>query len=148
MTSDIVAYSLSRHPSPHRDRIGLKALLYGIFVAPIAWSGCLMADFALVSHVCYPGEFPRSAPPGLTWIWWVVLALDIVALALIASGFLLSRRNWRVTGPPEGHEHRLMQVGEGRSRFISVVGMAFSVMFFLITMTQTIALAFLPLCSH
>jgi hypothetical protein len=41
-----------------------------------------------------------------------------------------------------------MEVGEGRTRFIGLVGMAFSMMFFVITATETIAMAWVPLCTR
>lgn len=148
MSNDIVAYSLSHHPAPHRDRVALWAILYGLFAAPIVWSGDLMTDYALVSHACYPGDLPLvKAALGWGWVWPLVLAFHLLALVLIASGFLMAYQNWRVTGPPEGHAHHLLEVGEGRTRFLGIVGMAFSVLFFFIAATETVAMALVPLCA-
>jgi hypothetical protein len=148
MPNDVLAYSLSNHPAPYRERIGLTAILYGLFAAPIVWAGHLMVNYGIVGHACYPGDKPL--PPGgpTAWMHWLLLGLDILTLVLIASGALVSFRNWRVTGPPESHQHHLMEVGEGRTRYLAICGMGFSVMFFLITATDTVALAFLPLCTR
>jgi hypothetical protein len=149
MPEDVIAYSHSRHPAPYRERVGWFAIFYGLFAAPVFWSGDLMTEFALASHACYPGIVPLAhAEPGFGWVWPTVLGFHILALVLIASGFVVSLRNWRLTGPPEGHAHHLMEVGEGRTRFIGLVGMAFSMMFFVITATETIAMAWVPLCTR
>lgn len=149
MTDDIVAYSLARHPAPHRARVGLGAIFYGLFAAPIVWSGDLMVDYGLVGHACYPGDLPLGQPTaGLGYVWPLVLACHLLSLALIASGFFVSLRNWRLTGPPEGHAHHLIERGEGRTRYFAIIGMGFAAMFFLIAAAETIALALVPLCSY
>ncbi|MGE0259633.1 MAG: hypothetical protein AB7T18_12860 [Alphaproteobacteria bacterium] len=149
MSDDIVAYSLARHPAPHRDRVGLGAIFYGLFAAPIVWAGDLMIAYGLIGHACYPGNLPLGQPTaGLGFVWWLVLGCHLVALALIASGFFVSLRIWRLTGPPEGHSHHLIERGEGRTRYFGIIGMGFSAMFFLITAAETISLALVPLCSY
>lgn len=148
MAVELIAYSLAEHPAPHRDRVSLGAIFYALFAAPIVWAGDLMVDFALVSHACYPGDTPLAAPTaGFGWVWPFVLAGGLVALLLIASGGLVGLRNWRVTGPPLGHHHHLMEKGEGRTRYLSICSMGFALLFFALTVTMTVALFFLPLCS-
>ena len=41
-----------------------------------------------------------------------------------------------------------MEVGEGRTRFVGITGMAFGMMFLLITVTDTVTLAMVPICGH
>ena len=149
MADDIVAYSLARHPAPHRERVSLTALLYGLFAAAIFWAGDLMVDYGLVGHACYPGDLPLRQPTAdMGFVWPLVLAFHLLTLVLIASGFLVSLRNWRVTGPPEGHVHHLIERGEGRTRYFGIIGMGFSTMFFMITAAETVAMALVPLCSY
>ncbi len=149
MPDEILAYSLAHHPGPHRQRIGLWALLYGLFAAPIFWAGDLMVDFALVGHGCYPGDLPLGRPTaGFGWLWPVVLAFHLIAFAAVASGIAVSYRNWRVTGPPHGHHHHLIERGEGRTRYIGIVGMGFGVMFLLIVAVEAISMGLVPLCSY
>jgi hypothetical protein len=148
MASDIIPYSLSRHPAPHRERVTLWAILYGLFIGAIVWAGHLMLNYGLATRACYPGETPLARQDsGAGWAGPLVLAIDVITLCLIASGFWISYRNWVVTGEEsEGHHHHLMEVGEGRTRFLGICGMAFAVIFFLITLTDTISLAMVPLC--
>jgi hypothetical protein len=149
MAREILPYSLSHHPAPHRERISIGAILYGVFIGGIVWAGHLMLNFALTVHACYPGDIPLArANSGAHWAWPLILALDIVGLALIASGVWVSYRCWAATGQEsEGHHHRLMEVGEGRTRFLGIVGMAFSAMFFLVTLTDTTGLFLVPICA-
>ena len=149
MADEILAYSLARHPAPHREKVGLGALLYGLFAAPIVWAGDLIINFALVTHACYPGDLPLRHPiAGFGFVWPLVLAIRLVALVLIASGIFVAYRNWRVTGPPEGHSHHLIERGEGRTRYLGIVGMGFGAMFFIIVAVEAITLAMVPMCSY
>jgi len=148
MTEELIAYTLADHPAPHRERVSLASIFYSLFAAPIAWAGDLMIDFALVSHACYPGDKPLGGPTaGFGSVWSVVLAVNFVTLLLIASGGLVALRDWRVTGPPHGHHHHLMEKGEGRTHYISICGMGFALFFFAVTVTMTVGLFFFPLCS-
>jgi hypothetical protein len=146
MADEIIAYSLANHPAPHRNRVGLAMLLYGLFAAPIVWAGDLMIDFALVGHACFPGETPLTQPQAPS-VKTIVLLCHLAALLLIASGTGVSYLMWRVTGPPEGHQHHLIERGEGRTRYLGIVGMGFGAMFFLIALAETLSLAFVSLCS-
>lgn len=149
MSEDLIAYSLARHPAPHRHLVGLGAVLYGLFAAPIAWAGVLMINYGLAGHACYPGPLPLGHPTaGFEWVWPVLLACHLVALAIIASGISVSYRNWRMTGPPEGHSHHLIERGEGRNRYLGIVGMGFGAMFFLLAAVQTISVGIVPLCAY
>lgn len=68
---------------------------------------------------------------------------------MIASGIFISYLNWVRTGEKwQGHHSDLMEAGEGRTRFLGIVGMAFGLMFLLITITDTITLALVPICAR
>lgn len=150
MSEESIGYSAARHPSPHRARIGLTALFYGLFIAPLVWAGNLLITFALATHACYPGRDPlEQVSPDFRFAWPLILALFVATLALCASGFAVSLRNWRTSGTEsEGHFHHLLDAGEGRTRYLSVIGMAYSVLFFALTVTGAIILAIVPLCAH
>ncbi len=147
--TDYVAYSESKHPAPHRERVGLFALFYGLFAAPIMWAGNFMVDYGLVSYACYPGDHPLSqAQPGLAFVFWLTLAFHWLTLAVCVSGFVVAYRTWKKTGrESEGHEHRLIEAGEGRTRYLGIIGMSFSVLFFIATAASTLIYAFEPLCA-
>ena len=148
MPDERIAYSAAGHPAPHRARVSLTALFFGLFVAPIVWAGNLMITYALATHACYPGHDPlEQVINGFGLAWPVILVTYLLTLVLCASGFLISLRNWRITGEElHGHHHHLVEVGEGRTRYLSVIGMAFSVLFFTVTVAGAVILAIVPLC--
>jgi hypothetical protein len=150
MPSDVIPFSLARHPAQHRARVSIWVVLYSVFASGIFWAGHLILNFALAVHACYPGRIPLArVDSGAGWAWPLILGLDIATLLLIGSTFLTSYRIWQRSGTEaEGHHHHLMEKGEGRTRFLGIVGMAFAVMFFLITMTDTITLAMVPICAQ
>jgi hypothetical protein len=149
MPDEMIAYSAARHPAQHRARVSLAAIFYGLFVAPIVWAGNLMVTFALATHACYPGHEPlERVIGGFGFAWPLILALYLITLALCASAFFVSLRNWRITGSEmEGHHHHLIERGEGRTRYLGIIGMAFSLLFFIITAVGAVILAIVPLCA-
>jgi hypothetical protein len=149
MSEERIGYTAARHPSPHRGRVGLVALFYGLFIAPVAWAGNLMITYALATHACYPGHDPLvQIAPDFRFAWPLILALFLATLVLCASGFAVSLRNWSISGTEsEGHFHDLLDAGEGRTRYLSVIGMAYGVVFFAVTVVGVIILAIIPLCA-
>ena len=150
MSDESIGYSAARHPSPHRERVGLVLLFYGLFVSPIAWAGNLMITYALATHACYPGHDPlANVAGGFGFAWPLILALFLATLVLCATGFAVSFRNWVSSGTEsEGHVHHLLDAGEGRTRYLSVIGMAYGVLFFALTVVGVIILAIVPLCAQ
>ncbi|MBV8739134.1 MAG: hypothetical protein JO007_18145 [Alphaproteobacteria bacterium] len=144
---EIVPYSLSEHPDPHRHAVSNTALLACLFVPPVMWAGNLIIDYALVGHSCYPGEVPLTRPTA-GFVWPLIFAFHLLALLVIAASFLLALRNWRVTGPPMGHAHQLMHRGEGRSRYFGIVAMGWAAVLFVVVATQTVAFYWVPLCER
>jgi hypothetical protein len=150
MPDEMIAYSAARHPAQHRARVSLTALFFGLFTAPIVWAGNLIVTYALATHACYPGHGPLDQViNGFGFAWPLILATYLITLVLCAGAFLVSLRTWRITGnESHGHYHHLVEVGEGRTRYLSIIGMAFSVIFFTITVAGAIVLAILPLCTR
>jgi hypothetical protein len=149
MDDDLIAYSLAHHPAPHRGRVSFSLILYALFAAPIVWAGDLMVGYGLVGHACYPGDVPLPQPTaGMGGVWPVVLACHLLALALIASGTVTAYVCWIRTGPPHGHHHHLIERGEGRTRYLGIVGMGFGATFFLITALETLSHLMVPICTY
>jgi hypothetical protein len=150
MTHEIIAFSEANHPGRHRSRVGLMALFFGLFAAPIAWAGNLMVTYALATHACYPAGEPLSAlAAGFGFAWPLILACYLIALALCLAAGLVSFRNWRATGREVGGGfHHLIEKGEGRTRYLSIIGMAYSILFFAAVLFGAIVLAIVPLCEH
>ena len=109
-----------------------------------------MATFALSVHACYPGGAPLArVSPGFGFVWPLMLAFYLVSILLCVGGFLVSYRNWRLSGQdwlPDGDD--VVPVEEGRTRYLSVIGMAFSILFFSVTVLGAAAFAIVPLCER
>lgn len=150
MSDRFIAYSQARRPAPHLGRVTMTMLFYGLWIAPIVWAGNLMASYALSVHACYPGPAPLThVAAGFGFVWPLILALYLGSLVLCASGFVVSFRNWRLAGPPWGsHADDLVPVDEGRTRYLSLIGMSFSVLFFLVTVLGAVIFAIVPLCER
>lgn len=150
MSDETISYTQARHPAPNRARVGLTLLFYGLFLGPIIWAGTLMATFALSIHACYPGADPLSQPsPGFGFVWPLNLGLYLGSLVLCASAFVVSFRNWRTAGSSVvGHGAELVTVEEGRTRYLALIGMAYSVLFFISVMLGAVIMAIVPLCAN
>ena len=147
--AEYISYSRARDPASHSERVGLFALFYGLFAAPIMWAGNFMVDYGLLSYACYPGGQPLgTGQSGLGFLFWLTLAFYVLTLAVCASGFVVSWRNWAKTGEEsEGHAHHLIEAGEGRTRYLGIIGMSFAALFFIATALGLMIYIFEPLCA-
>lgn len=110
------------HPSPHRGKVSLIALWTGLLLAPLAWLAQLTIETPLLSQACYPRDEPHQGPlPGLLHL---VSLVDALTLVVVIAGFVVAWLSWRRTaGERPGDGHRLMSSGDGRSRFMAMMGM-------------------------
>jgi hypothetical protein len=135
------------HPSPHRERVSLWAMWFCILGAPAAWSLQQLINAPLFAHGCYPKDVPLTEP-----IWAnagsVALAVEIVAIVVCLVAGLMAWRNWRRTrAEKEGSGHHLMESGDGRSRFMAMVGLICSGLFLLATIVATAFLYMVQPCN-
>jgi hypothetical protein len=149
MMNGTTALQAQAHPAPHRGRVGLLALTLGLTGAPLAWGLHLVASYAITSHSCFPGAAPRSAVPlhsqGLSWL---LIALDLAAIVVAAVAVLVSHRSWQSTRREfPGHAGDLIDIGEGRTRFLSLWGMLTSAGFMIAIAIDLVGLWILPLCA-
>jgi hypothetical protein len=137
------------HPAPHRGRVRLIALLFAVLAPPLAWSLHLIANYAFSSHACFPGHSPRAAPlPDLHWLRGLLIAVDLVSMAISILALLVALNSWRATsqemaetGPP------LVEIGEGRTRFLAIWGVIISLGFFVAVFFDFVGLWILPPCG-
>jgi len=135
------------HPAPARDAVGLPALWFGLFGAPVVWSLQLMANYALVAHGCFPARVPRSTPL-FGGLWTVALLVSVAAFVVSLAAFLVARRSWLSTHEEHhGGREALLEVGEGRTRFMAYAGMLVSALFVLGVVMNTIPLFILSPCG-
>jgi len=113
------------HPAPHQHRVHWAVLLLGFVGAPIAWVTDLTLKYGVTSFACSSGA--ASLPE---WIFPVLYGVDALALTVVILAAALSYRNWRKTRTESrGDVHELAEVGEGRTRFMSLWGMLFGIAF-------------------
>lgn len=135
------------HPAPHRDLVSTKLLFFGLFGAPFVWSVQLIVNYALMSHSCYPGRLPiPTSYVGVAWT--VALIVSIASLIVAVASALTSIRSWRRTEDEHaGSENALLEVGEGRTRFMAFAGILLSVLFLLGIVLNGIPLFVVPACG-
>ncbi|MDQ6732593.1 MAG: hypothetical protein M3Z35_00540 [Nitrospirota bacterium] len=134
------------HPSPHRKRVRLGALWFGLVAAPLAWSAQILAGAALSGHDCYPHETPLANP---LWhgLWPILLLISIVDIAIASAGGVIAWRSWQQTRHEQPDSaHGLMTRGEGRTRFMAMSGILTSALFLLGLLFSIAAVFMVPLC--
>jgi hypothetical protein len=137
------------HPSPHRHRIRLAGLGFGLCGGPLAWAVQLNVNYALASHACFPATSPRALPPA-SWagVNGSMLVINIVALLISLAALFVAWRAWRVTREEHrGGSAHLLEIGEGRSRFLAACGVMAAGGFFVATIFNTAALIWVPQCT-
>jgi hypothetical protein len=131
------------HPAPHRHRVGLLALCFGIVGAPLAWNIELLVGTALTGHQCFPRYMPRALPMW-TGTWGFLLGMSIAAFVLAIAAALVAWRSWqRTSDETPGSAHS----GEGRTRFMAMSGLICSGLFLLALLFTLAAILLVPVCS-
>lgn len=108
-------------------RISRAVLYFGLVGSGVVWFVQLVVKYAIDSHSCYPGPLPSgsTAPSNLGWLWPLLLAVDLVALAIALAAAFVSWREWSAilgqTGPTDA-----METPE---RFLALWGMIFAFCF-------------------
>lgn len=137
------------HPSPHRAQVGLLWLLFGLAAGPTAWIAQLLLGYGLSSYACYPKDEPHlaSPPPGWGNEHLVLVIINLACLALAAAGLVVSLANWRRTrAEKRGGAHRMMEIGEGRTRFLSLCGALTCGLFGAAILFDTLMILGVPAC--
>jgi hypothetical protein len=146
MAERIAAQSGTPHPAPHRERAGLFGLWFGIFAAPIAWNLQLLVATAFSGHLCYPDQSQLGPQVG-AHLSWVLALIDVLGImvALVALGVAIG--NWRRVRQEKGGSGRhLLDEGEGRTRFMAMLGIVNSLLFLVALIFASLNLFFFPLC--
>lgn len=146
MAETVAASSRTPHPAPHRERASLFWLWFGIFAAPVAWNLQLLVATAFSGHLCYPYQDPLGPTAG-QHLSWVLAAIDAAGIIVSLIALAVASANWgRVRREKQGGAEHAMDAGEGRTRFMAVLGIANSLLFLLALVFASLQLFFLPLC--
>lgn len=137
------------HPAPHRHLIRIGPLLLGLFGVPFLWGIRLVANYAIASQFCFEGAVRRyTLPDTLGWIWWMMVAIDLLTIIAGVATALVSYRNWRLTAEENATPNSaLIETGEGRTRFLSLWGILVASLFILAALVDLVALCVIPVCA-
>jgi hypothetical protein len=121
-------------------------LVFALIAAPAAWLSQTVVGMGIARHACFPKNAPLDYPAFAyadTLLWAVLGVSFAVALcAVIASVWA-----WRQTRR-EGHGdgHILLEIGEGRTRFLAMCAMILSTGFSLAICFAAAGINLIPLC--
>jgi hypothetical protein len=141
------------HPAPERNRAGLATLFFGLLAGPIAWAARLLFNYGIATHSCFPGSTPMIGA-ARQWVRITFISIDAAAIVIAGSAALVSYRAWNrkrrtVSGDIEAPEQawELIQIGEGRTRFLAIWGMMTGVGFALALVFDLMSPWVVPLCG-
>ena len=138
--------SAAAHPAPRRDIVATRVLWFGIFGAPAAWALQTIVNYSLVSHFCFPDAMPRGTPTfGALRTTGIVVSIIVIVVVLLAM--VTALRSWHATR--HGHDaehHELLEVGEGRARFMAFAGVLLSGVFLFAVLMNALPLITNAMC--
>lgn len=122
---------IARHPAPHRHNTPGWRVAAGLGGAPAAWV------IVMTLSVIWPGCSGR--PPLAT--------ASIAAVAAAAVCGSLAFKAWRrIRAESAGGEARALDVGEGRARFLAMLGMLSSGLFGIASLYSALAAILVASC--
>ena len=136
------------HPAPKRHAFGAHKTFVGLFGGPLAWYAQLCTGYTLTSWSCVSTAYRSHAPmSGLPWAWSAMVAATLAGVALSLTSLVISWRAYSHThDEASGDSRHLMEVGEGRTRFLALWGMILGAGFALITSLTAVIFVMLPRC--
>ncbi len=134
------------HPAPHRRRISSALLAFALLATPAAWGVRLVANYAIDSHFCFPGDQPGIVLP--SWAWPTLLGLDLVAIVVAIAAAIIAFGSWRQSRHETNVAHGpLIEIGEGRTRFLSLWALMIGLGFVVAVGFDLVALWMIPPCG-
>lgn len=148
MSSNAASTGIAVHPAPQRAHVGPWLLGFVIGGAPAAWAIQILINYGWASYVCFPRNTP-SPTPLVSGTWWILLVVSLIALAIAVAAGLLAYRAWRRTRHERsGESGRLLETGEGRTRFMAGSGLFISTGFVVLLIFNLLTIFIVPLCSY
>jgi hypothetical protein len=138
----------TQHPSPHRRRIGLTSLLFCLAAPPMAWTAHLTANFVLADRLCFPGDTALVSSGVADRSPFVAYGPSLGALLICLISAAIAWENWRRTrDEKQGAHGPLVEVGEGRSRFMALCGLFVALGFAVATVFDSLSLFMARTCG-
>jgi len=144
-----VDQTIQDHPAPLRARVKVVPLFVGVALGPTSWIVQLVFSYGLASNTCdWARQLGQTLSPGTIFHEDLALiALNLCCLVAALSGAALSWTHWRKTrGEKTGDVHSALSIGEGRTRFISAIGVLSSLGFSLAILFNTAEPFIIPAC--
>jgi hypothetical protein len=118
-----------KNPAPAHYKVGRLRQWVGLLGAPCAWIAQMNLSEMLTSHACYPHDVPLQAP-----LWdWLHTALAGISIACFAVGIFTTGIAWnsyrRSKHEKAGGGAHAVETGEGRTRFLALMGIIASGIF-------------------
>jgi hypothetical protein len=136
------------HPAPHRDRLSPWMASFLLYTGPLAWLIQLCVGEMMTSWPCFPDMDRRTAPiAGYEWTWiGAIVVIALCAVTACITGLLAWRKACEVRDETEGGHDALVEIGHGRTRFVSLWAAYLGFGFALATLVTLIAFALVPRC--
>ncbi len=139
-------YDLPDAPCSASTPRQLAVLGFAMFAVPSICGLRLVVNFAIDSYFCFPSELRRDVLPGSAWP--TLLGLDLLGIVIAAFAALISYRNWRLTRDElEVPTAPLIELGEGRTRFLSLWGLLIGFGFTVAIAFDLVGLWIVPVCG-
>jgi hypothetical protein len=108
----------------------------------------VIAGFAVTAHGCYPRSIPL-ADSVIGGMRVIAIIITAIATAVSVAAGVVSLGSWRRTSSEmAGQKHALLEVGEGRTRFMALSGVLVSALFLLAIVLNFLSIAFVPPCTY
>lgn len=136
------------HPAPQRDKLSGWAASLLLYTGPLAWLLQICVGEAMTSWPCYPDMDRRTAPiSGYEWTWTAaIVVLVLCAIAACTAGLFAWRTFHEVRAEVDGGHEKLLEIGHGRTRFVSLWGAYLGLGFALATLVTLVAFLLVPPC--
>lgn len=106
------------------------ALAFGLLSAPIAWVMHLLVNYSIAGQSCFGAAEMEEATLSSHDALSTIFIVDLAALALAASAGYVAFQLWKKTKDEKaGDTEKLVQAGEGRTRFMAMCGILASTLF-------------------
>ena len=111
------------HPAPARHEVSRFALGFGLLAAPLAWAVDELALYFIASRLCEMKTY--SVAEGLSRATSpLFIVISVVTFAVALAGTWVAYNSWKNSRHEKhGSGHTLVEIGEGRTRFLAMTGL-------------------------